>query len=149
MPDHLIKPARCKRFLHTPLLTAEVPGASPGAGKIPDHVKVACPPVKRIVVVRVHVGEPLFWSTSGLVEEAVPKTVIPQPRDPGCKSLVLRLFRPHGAKAAYLVVNQTIPERYRVRAPLTSLRSSIAEHPVDNRETGERYPAEEILIWHL
>ena len=29
----------------------------PGAA-FPDDVKVACPPVKRIVVVRVHVGEP-------------------------------------------------------------------------------------------
>jgi len=47
--------------MHTPLRTVEVPGASPGAGTIiPDDVKVACPPVKRIVVVRVHVGEPLY-----------------------------------------------------------------------------------------
>ena len=45
-------------------------------GQFPDDVKVAFPPVKRIVVVRVHVGEP-FWSTSGLVEEAVLKTVAP------------------------------------------------------------------------
>ena len=36
----------------------------------------ACPPVKRIVVVRIHVGEP-FWSTSGLVEETVLKTAAP------------------------------------------------------------------------
>ncbi len=28
----------------------------------PDDVKVACPPVKRIVVVRVHVGEPFFFA---------------------------------------------------------------------------------------
>ena len=33
----------------------------PGAA-FPDDVKVACPPVKRIVVVRVHVGEPLSSS---------------------------------------------------------------------------------------
>ena len=32
-----------------------LPGVS-----FPDDVKVACPPVKRIVVVRVHVGEPFF-----------------------------------------------------------------------------------------
>jgi hypothetical protein len=68
VPDHLTKPARCKRFLHTPLLTAEVPGASPGAGNIPDDVKVACPPVKRIVVVRVHVGEPFSPFYSSKVE---------------------------------------------------------------------------------
>ena len=155
VPDHLPKSRKIHEIL-----------------QFPDHVKVACPPVKRIVVVQVHVGEPFFKrSTSGLVEEPVPKTVAPSKgvrgANPWCSAILhprssidqSRLLlsgrcecnprrgyqSPHGAIAAHLVLNQQTPEHYRVRAPLPSLRSSKAEHPVDNRETGERYPAEEPL----
>ena len=117
-------------------------------------------------MVRVHVGEP-FWSTSGLAEEAVLKTVAPAkvsrvqipgaPRFHPCSSidqsrLLLRdrceresrrgYQGPHGAKAACLVLSQKTSEHYRVRAPVSSLCSSKAEPPVDNWETEERYLAE-------
>ena len=88
----------------------------------PDDVKVACPPVKRIVVVRVHVGEPISKEHVRPVEEAVLKTVAPlsvsKVRVLGAPPLI----RPHGAIAARLVLNQETPEHYRVRVPLSFAR---------------------------
>jgi hypothetical protein len=49
----------------------------PGAPQFPGDVKVACPSVKRVVVVRVHIGEPFHTERVRLVEEAVLKTVTP------------------------------------------------------------------------
>ena len=74
--------------MHTPLLTAVVPGASPGAGTIQR-------------------------STSGIDEETVLKTAAPRK---GVQSAILwcsAIFHP-----------------------------SIAEQPVDNRQTVERHHAE-------
>jgi hypothetical protein len=55
--------------------------------------------------------------------------------------LALRHFiRPHGAKAARLILNQQNSAQYRVRVPLLhSPDSSKEERPAHIRQTEERY----------
>jgi hypothetical protein len=133
----------------------------------PDDVKVACPPVKRIVVVRVHVGEP-FWSTSGLVEEAVLKTVAPSKvsgvQIPGaplfhpCSSIESEPPRPKRQMRVQLSPGMPRSAWCKSRtfgsqpedlgalpgagAFFITFYSSKVEHPADNRETGEHYLVE-------
>src|SRR4029450_4547134 len=95
-----------------------------GSTTFPDDVRAACPSVKRVVVVRVPVGEP-FHSTERVrsVEDTDLKSVAPAMVS---KVRVLGAppfsKRPHGAIAARLVLNQETPEHYRVRVPLSFAR---------------------------
>ena len=56
-PAPVAEQIRGIRLLNGTTQVQFLPGVS-----FPDDVKVACPPVKRIVVVRVHVGEPPFFA---------------------------------------------------------------------------------------
>ena len=99
---------------------------SKGSFSFPDDVKVAWPPVKRLVVVRVHVGEPFHTERVRLAEGAALKTAAPSSvsgvRIPG----VPPLFCPHGAKAACMTFTQENSEHHRVRVPF-SLKRLIAQ----------------------
>src|SRR5262245_54835930 len=55
----------------------------PGAHRFPDDVKVAWPPVKRLVVVRVHVGEP-FHSARMVQKQHIWVSTRKARRDTGC-----------------------------------------------------------------
>lgn len=70
----------------------------PGAPfHFPDDVKVACPPVKRNVVVRVHVGEPSLQNGARPASRgSCPENSCACTRRPGCKSPVLRHFQTAG-----------------------------------------------------
>ena len=79
----------------------------------PDDVKVACPPVKRIVVVRVHVGEP--FSTSPDSSRAEQPAYI---RRTGERYLVGRPFLfLRSSKAEQSADNRSTAARYRAEEP--------------------------------
>src|SRR5262245_41589508 len=56
--DHFPDAPVAERIRHPPSKRDHAGGIPAGSTKIPGDVKVAWPPVKRLVVVRVHAGEP-------------------------------------------------------------------------------------------
>ena len=56
--DHFINAPVAECIRHLPSKQDDAGENPAGSTAFPDDVKVACPSVKRVVVVRVHVGEP-------------------------------------------------------------------------------------------
>jgi hypothetical protein len=113
----------------------------PGA-PFPDDVKAACPSVKRVVVVQVHVGEPIHGARPvgrGRCLENSRTFTGAQGSNPWRSAI----FSPDRSKVERPAHIRQTGVHYLVRRPSSFLRSSKAEPPPDQWKTAARYRAEE------